>query len=1341
MVGLGASAGGLSALTQLIGALPPQPGLALVVVQHLDPHNHSRLGELLQPHTAMTVVDAVHGVKVAPDHVYVIQPNTNLAIADGVLSVTPRPDDRRPHYPVDHFLRSLATVQGPHAVGVILSGTGSDGTLGLCEIKAAGGLTFAQEQQSAQHAGMPESAIASGAVDLVLPPKDIAARLTDLLQHPYLATTVPPEQEFRDEAEEFQRVITALRRTTGVDFSQYRDTTIKRRTARRMLLRGFTSPQKYAQFVEQDQREAEALYRDVLINVTSFFRDPDMFDALKAQVFPAILRGKAEGTPIRVWVPGCSTGQEAYSIAMVLLEYLDTVGAGRELQVFATDLGDPMTLDKARVGVYPESIEAEVSPERLRRFFTKENHAYRIHKSVRDHCVFARQNVTVDPPFSRVDLITCRNVLIYMSPPLQGRLLPVFHFALNPGGFLALGLAETVSGFGDLFEVTDRALKIYRRKETSRRPVLRFMSDEWATGRPPGPSGVISSPPADFQREADRLTLGRYAPPSILVNDDFEVQQFRGRTSPFLESPSGQPTTNVLRLAKEGLFMELRSALTEAKASRAPVVREHLRVTDGGEDVEFTLRILPVTLAHAPDCCMLVLFEVKDWPMWAPSVPPEIAATAAGRDAAWLRQELASSKEYLQSIVDQQEAASQELRAAHEEVLSSNEELQSTNEELETTKEELQSANEELTTVNEQFQSRNRELDVLTDDLSNFISSADLPMVTVGRDLCVRRLTSAAQRAFNLLPTDVGRSIEHIKFSLVIDRIGDVIETVITSVQPWEQEVLDRDGRWWLLRALPFRTADHRIDGATLVAIDIDLLKRSHELLEARDYALAIAQTMREPLVVLDNECRVGFANEAFHALIRQTPDQTEGRLLWDTAPGPWTDLTTRRRLIDACQNGSPLVDVEVVRTMPGRGVRTLLMNARSIIRAERPTLLLLAIEDVTDMRQAEALRIDAETLRLLDRRKDEFLGILAHELRNPLAPMRFAVEMLRRSAANSVDATRARQVLERQIAHMVRIVDDLLDVSRITQGKVELRLESLELSTVVNAAIELCRPAIDAAGHALTVSLPDEEVRLHADSVRLTQVLVNLLNNAVKFTPPPGHIWLIAEPTGEHVDAPDQLRIRVRDTGIGIASELRPKMFDMFIQGDRSLERTRGGLGVGLTLVRNLVALHGGTIGVQSEGPGTGAEFIVDLPIDPAAQPMPSSQHASPSATTARPLTILVADDNDDGREMLAFFLQSEGHTVTTAIDGPSALAAAIEQNPDVAILDIGMPGLSGYTVAERLREGRDGTGPVLVALSGLGQDEDKARAETAGFAHHFTKPVDIHALTRFLASITRAS
>ncbi len=1308
----------------------------MVVIQHLDPKHESRLNDLLQPHTSMAVVEATHGAKVAPDHVFVIRPNTSVAIADGVLSVTPRPDDRRPHYPIDHFLRSLAAVQGGFAVGVILSGTGSDGTLGICEVKAAGGLTFAQDENSAQHPGMPQSAIASGAIDLVLPPQEIAARLATVGQHPYLADQQPEERS--EHTAEFQRVITALRSTTGVDFSQYRDTTIKRRTARRMMLRGFTSPRDYAQFLERDREEALALYRDVLINVTSFFRDPDMFEDLKRDVFPSIVNGKPDGLPVRVWVPGCSTGQEAYSIAIALLEFMDTAKVNRPIQIFGTDLGDPAFLDKARNGVYPESIEAEVSPERLRRFFVKEDRHYRIQKAVRDLCVFARQNVTVDPPFSRVDLVTCRNVMIYMSTRLQERLFPVFHFALNPGGFLVLGLAETVGAFDDLFELTNRAQKIYRRKETASRPPLTFMADEWLTGTAAARPGVTNHPPIDFQREADRLILGRYAPPSVLVNHDFEVQQFRGRTSPYLEAPSGQPTTNLLRMAKRGLFMDLRSALTEAKTTNAPVVRVGMRVIEGGEDIEFTLRVLPVKIAHNADCCLLVLFESKDWPAWSAGAlaHDEGGPTNANRDAAWLRQELAATKQYLQSIVDEQEAASQELRAAHEEVLSSNEELQSTNEELETTKEELQSTNEELTTVNEQFMSRNRQLDVLTDDLSNFISSADLPMVTVGRDLRVRRLTPAAQKAFNLLPTDIGRSLEHIKFALVVDDIAAIIDQVIALVQTWERDVRDRDGRWWVLRVLPFRTADNRIDGATIVAVDIDLIRQSQDVIEARDSALAVVQAVREPMVVLDAECRVGLANEAFYELLGESAGQIAGKLIWETGYGIWKGV--RGALNRACLGQQQLNNHEIEAQLQGRN-RTLVLNTRPIARTDRPGLVLLAVNDVTDSREAEALRIDAETLRLVDKRKDEFLGILAHELRNPLAPMRFALELLKRTEGNPSQTQRAREVLDRQVAHMVRIVDDLLDVSRITQGKVELRKERLDLGNLVDAAVELSRPGINAAGHSLTVSLPDSPVTLDGDAVRLTQVLVNLLNNATKFTPQGGHIWLIAETIGEHGQPADQLTIRVRDSGVGIKPEMLPKIFDMFMQGDQSLERSRAGLGVGLTLVRRLVGLHGGTVDVHSDGEGSGSEFLVRLPIDPHAQPPRDAAAPDVDAVTSTPLRILIADDNEDGREMLAYFLTGEGHAVAQAPDGTAAVETATTFQPNVAILDIGMPGMNGYAVAQSLRRQPRGELLVLVALSGLGQEEDKLRAAEAGFDRHFTKPVDINALRRYLAAAVK--
>ena len=1290
----------------------------------------------------MTVVDAVHGAKVAPDHVYVIQPNTSVAIADGVLSVTARPDDRRPHYPVDHFLRSLAAVQGPSAVGVILSGTGTDGTLGLCELKAAGGLTFAQNEESAQHAGMPNSAIASGAVDMVLPPDGIAAQLANLTQHPYLATpSGPATDQPGGKPEDFQRVIAALRTTSGVDFSQYRDTTIRRRTARRMLLRGFKSVHEYAEFVAHDRAEADALYRDVLINVTSFFRDPEMFDDLKRLVFPAIVNAQPDGRPVRVWVPGCSTGQEAYSIAMALLEFLDTTPVKRSIQIFATDLGHPAALEQARAGLYPANIEAEVSPDRLQRFFTKEEHGYRIQKSVRDLCVFARQNVTADPPFSRVDLLTCRNVLIYMSAGLQERLLPVFHFALNPGGFLVLGVAETIGAFTDIFEVVAQQHKIYRRKDAAGRLSPTFMTDDWLTGVTSTRAGSVNHPPADFQREADRLVQSRYAPPSVLINNEFEIQQFRGRTSTFLEAPGGSPTTNILRMAREGLFMDLRSALTEAKATNMPVVREHLRVVQGGDEVEFTLRVLPVTVPHAADCCFLVVFESADWPAWPPGAPVQQESGSIGRDSAWLRQELASTKQYLQSIVDQQDAATQELRAAHEEVLSSNEELQSTNEELETTKEELQSANEELTTVNEQSLSRNRELDALTDDLSNFITSADLPMVTVGRDLRIRRLTPAAQRAFNLLPSDVGRSLEHIKFALSVEHVGDIIEHVIASAQPFERDVADREGRWWVLRVHPFRTADARIDGATMVAIDIDLIRRGHEAIEARDTALAIVQAVRNPLVVLGTDCRVVSANDAFYALVGESPERTAGRYLWETGQGVWGG-NLRRSLKAACTSSDrPLVNLEVDGMVHDLGRRLLVLNTRSILRADQPALVLLSVDDVTEARQAERLRVDAETLRLVDRRKDEFLGILAHELRNPLAPMRFALAVLKQPAEDQAALNLARQVLDRQVNHMVRIVDDLLDVSRITQGKVELRKERLELSNLVNAATEFCRPVLEAARHTLTISLPDEPVRLDADPVRLTQVLVNLLNNAVKFTPPGGHIWLIAETTADAPgEPPDQLRIRVRDTGIGIAREMQPRVFDLFVQGDRSLERTRAGLGVGLTLVRNLVGLHGGTIQVHSDGAGTGSEFIVSLPIDPHAQDAVEVPSASPHAPGGQALRILVVDDNDDGRELLAFLLGSEGHTVAKAIDGPSAIATAIKFKPDVAILDIGMPGMNGYAVAEALRSRPDTSGVVLVALSGLGQREDKERAVHSGFVRHFTKPVDLNALRGFLGGVDPA-
>ncbi len=586
IVGIGASAGGLEAYQQLLTHLPDDTGMAFVLIQHLDPHHESRLVDLLARFTQMPVSEAAHAQKVEPNHVYIIPPNVNLAIVEGKLQVSPRAETRGLHLPIDFFFRSLAEDQKTYAVGIVLSGTGSDGAQGVCEIKAMGGITFAQDERSAKFSGMPHSAAESGCADLILEPQEIARRLAQIRTHPYLIcpTTAPIIDE--DGESQYRKILTRVRAVTGVDFTLYRDTTIKRRIMRRMALHTHDSLGDYIPRLEKDPEEVKALYHDLLINVTSFFRDPALFDALKERVYPEIINGKPPLATIRVWVPGCSTGQEAYSIAMSLLEYFDNKPSRPPIQIFATDISEPTSLDKARAGIYPDSIEAEVSPERLRRFFQKEEHVYRIDKSLRDLCVFARQNLTLDPPFSHVDIVSCRNVLIYLSPPLQKRVLPTFHYALNSPGFLVLGSSESIGDHLDLFDVTDRTNKIYAKRPTANRPIINFAPDDFRhIGHLTEKRSLApASTPLDFHREVDRLLLGRYAPPGVLVNDNLDILQFRGRTGEYLELPSGEPTTNLLKMAREGLFLELRSAIEEVRKQHRSVRRQGVRLrVDGAQ--------------------------------------------------------------------------------------------------------------------------------------------------------------------------------------------------------------------------------------------------------------------------------------------------------------------------------------------------------------------------------------------------------------------------------------------------------------------------------------------------------------------------------------------------------------------------------------------------------------------------------------------------------------------------------------------------------------------------------------------------------------------------------------
>ena len=1221
IVGIGASAGGLEAFMQMLRALPVDTGMAFVLVQHLSPTRESQLADILSRTTAMPVTEVQDEPRVEPNRVYVIPPGRDMIIAQGSLQLFPRTETRGLHRPIDLFLRSLAEDQKHRAIGVILSGTATDGTLGLEEVKAEGGITFAQDE-TAQQTSMPRSAVASGCVDFVLPPDEIARELGLIAQHPYVAPATPATPEG---APNLGAILEILRKVMGIDFGQYKASTLYRRITRRMVLHKQERLQDYARLLQEDQGEVEALYHDILINVTSFFRNPETFEVLKDKVLPGLFKDRSRQEPLRVWVLGCSTGEEAYSIAIACTELAETLGSQLPIQVFASDL-NAAGIEKARAGGYSKDIAQDVSPERLRRFFVQVDGSYRISKTIRDMCVFAKHNVMTDPPFSQIDLICCRNVLIYLEQELQRRIVPLLHYALKPAGVLMLGASETIGSYRDLFEAIDVRHKLYSRKPGTHRAIFGHAAGLYRSlgeadarrGRLPQAAGG-----ADMQKEADRILWERYVPPAVLVSASLEILQFHGDTGPYLSPAPGKASLNLLKMARYGILVRLRAAVNRARKEEAPVREEGLRVKSDDGTREVNLEVVPVRAGSGSESGFLVVFEEVSRSR-PPSVPREnrgrgkaskSSAEAAERESsaerenARLERELAAAREYLQSVIDQQETANEELQSANEEAQSANEELQSVNEELETSKEEIQSSNEELATVNDELQHRNMELSRLNNDLVNLLGNINMAIIMLGPDLRVRRFTPMAERSFNLIATDIGRPILDVRLTFDIPDLETILDEVIGSVSAVEREVQDRAGAWYSLRVRPYRTLENQIDGAVIVLIDIDAIKKLEE-----------------------------------------------------------------------------------------------------------------------------ALQLRVEALDRADRSKNEFLALLAHELRNPLAPLRNAVVLMDSPGADPAIVEEARSLIGRQVQHMARLIDDLLDVARITEGKVRLRKERVELSAVLSAVVEVVRQDVEARGQTLSLSLPREPVQLDADPTRLEQVFGNLLNNASKFTPKGGHISLAAELADGEAQAPGEIVVQVRDDGIGMTPDTLAHVFDLFMQADRSLERSRGGLGIGLTLARRLVELHGGSVEAHSAGQGLGSAIVVRLPILPPAEPEPR-RHPEISTTagllrSAVPRRILVVDDNMDAADSLALLLRLHGHEVEVLYDGLTALERAVESPFEAIVLDIGLPGLDGYQVAGRLRRLPHTAKVQLIALTGYGQEEDLRRSQETGFDIHLTKPVDLQTL-----------
>jgi two-component system, chemotaxis family, CheB/CheR fusion protein len=835
IVGVGASAGGLEAFEQLLAALPEHSGMAFVLVQHLAPTHESMLSALLSRSTKMPVVEVKQGMRVEANHVYVIPPNADMSISNGVLHLITLSPERARRMPIDFFFRSLAEDQEGRAIGIILSGTASDGTLGLQAIKARGGVTFAQDESSAKFFAMPRSAVAAGNVDFILPPERIAAELKRIAEHIHIfvADGQPPVEEVeRVDApsnQTFSKILVVLRNVSRVDFSYYKHGTVKRRITRRMFLRKINTLEEYLQVLRKEPDEVHALFNDILINVTGFFRDPEAYDALKRTAFPRLLDHRDSNSPVRIWVPGCSTGEEAYSLAIAVLEYMGQKEINLPVQVFATDVSDPI-IERSRLGIYAENIAMDLSLERLRRHFQKVDHGYQISKTIRDMCVFAKQDITKDPPFSKIDMISCRNVMIYMGQILQKRILPLFHYALNSAGVLFLGSSETVGSFNDLFIPLDKKHKIY-----AKRPMAVPLNVDFVLRHEPEPEPKMKPEvpvqEVNLQKIADDILLHRFAPASVVVNEKLDIVHFIGQTGRFLEPSPGDASLNLLKMVKPGLHMELRLAFQKVKRD-ATARKEGILISEDGRLKTITFEIIPMKTVTGQARYYMVVFEdavraaipilEDDRQQKRKSKAGKGKVSQIEAENTRLREELDATREYLQSIIEEQRTTNEELRSANEEIQSSNEELQSINEELETAKEELQSTNEELTTINDELQNRNDELNKLNNDLNNLLVNVNVPVLIIGSDLRIRRFTAVAEDAMNLISADIGRPITDIKPKLRLPELPRIISRVVDSLETYEDEVEDDKGKWYSMRVRPYRTAENKIDGVVIVFVELE---------------------------------------------------------------------------------------------------------------------------------------------------------------------------------------------------------------------------------------------------------------------------------------------------------------------------------------------------------------------------------------------------------------------------------------------------------------------------------------------------------------------------------------
>lgn len=1221
VVGVGASAGGLEAFLELISAVPAGTGLAFVLIQHLDPRHDSMLVDILARATAIPVQEVTDRMTIERDHIYVIPPDTQMTIEDDVLQLEPRAL-KVPHRPLDTFFFSLAEERKNDAIGVVLSGNDADGSRGLQAIHDAGGITFAQDPESAKFDVMPRSAAV--AADFVLPPAGIAERLVSIARG---GSSEESESPVPASAPDFDRVHELLRAQHPVDFSHFKRATVERRILRRVLLGNHDSLSSYADSLEQDGAAVETLYEDLLIGVTSFFREPERFEALKTVVFPAVVEGRKAEESVRIWVAGCSTGEEVYSLAITLLEFLDGRPDAPRVAIYGTDINEK-SLTKARAAVFTQRALSGVSPERLARFFTPAPGGYKIAKALRELCVFAEHDLTRDPPYSRIDLATCCNVLIYFDVELQKKAVGLLQYALAPGGFLMLGSSESLRGTTNQLTAVSAKPLIYRKVrvpgalatfELARRaPHSRAAAAVPVARRIAGGEGEA--------HEEDAFLAAHLAPCGVLVNEQMEITRIRGDVAPFIALEPGDASLDLFSLIRHHeVLAVLRPAVRRAFREQVRVTREDILVVDGGVRSCAAFEVIPYAIPPpGHDRCWIVFRSSP-----APAKRKTLSAGA--------RTELDGLRHALAAAIDDRELLADEASAAAEEAQSSDEELRSTNEELETAKEELQSANEELSTLNDELRLRNTALVQFNDDIENLLGAVEIPILFVGIDLTVRRYNVTAGLLFNFHPDAIGRPLSEAKSVLDVSHLEKLVGAVIETATPADVEVQNAVGDWRLLRIRAYRTGEGKIDGAIVAVLDINVLKRSvlvaeeatraaNMLSEASallssslDYETTLESLTRLSTAAFADWCAVDLVNPdgsirhltVSHAnpVLRDLALQFQEIVFKEPehAPGAPQALLQRKSVLLTDMAETDLTGIQpeakIMQLIGALGVRSLI-SVPLIVRdkvlgtttfsSSRRRYDELDLQLAEELSQRAAVAIDTAMLfreaESANRYKDAFLGTVAHELRTPLTSIIGWVQL----AQHSPDISREALLRVDEGANLLRLfVEDLLDVARIREQKLSMETADIDGAAVVRSALEMTALSASAREVQIHLQLMLDPAPLRGDSVRLLQVVWNLLSNAIKFTPPGGEINVRLDRYG------NDARLSVIDNGIGIDPDFAPHVFEMYRQANQNAKHLPG-LGIGLAIVSQIVKLHGGTVRVESAGLGHGSTFVVTLPLMP---------------------------------------------------------------------------------------------------------------------------------------------